>query len=237
MNSKTRVHRTLNKTFGDPTTMSNRQRMLVLAMVSGWVGQRKNKSSNYGIAHNLVGRQHDPANAGPPVSFVQRHASAGQSAFVRLAPPSHWVISPVTVYSDQAYRLLPKEIGVRPHWGTIASPSRKQVEIGISMIYHLTVAKHGVSRDGKKLVQRIWDHRDYDDKQVWQCEFWDLSCLSSDEGSWMKATQHQGYVVKTATQVAVDVELQDALRTATRRTVRGAIKSILADVEQENTSG
>ena len=118
-------------------------------------------------------------------------------------------------------------------WDHIVKQSGKALSITIPVNYHLTVAKHGLQSDGRKIIQRVWNHREYSEKETWECFYWDFSGLTKEESSWSKARYCQGFVVKVAGNLFVDTSLSKAVALATLRTVRAGIKSVLGDLDAD----
>lgn len=235
------LYRALTRTLGNPAVMTNTQREDVRHVLDGWRGQyTKAQPLDYRARINLSSpRQHGPPTQDSLATegWLGRYLREAGRAFHTTRPPSHWdfrsicCVPPVVAQNKARWHLGKME--VTTNWSHTSVPHRKCVVLAISPSYHLTVAKQGVARDGRKIVQAIWDHRDFEDIQVWQCRYWDFSCINHDEHSWKAATQQQGYVAKTSTHVSVDKDFGKAMAGVKRRTVGHAIRSIIKDYSDE----
>lgn len=240
---KHKLYRLLTQTFGDPLKMDNAQKRRVLVPLGGWLKQSKgNTEGGWNFRNYVADLPERDYNGEDPLAasntIYRRHALKALSA-VRL-PPSHWKIGVVVQFPKANENLgIPKtapDYGYAPRsakWDYVTKDSGKALTILIPVNYHLTVAKAGLYNDRRRIIQRIWNHRVYSDKETWECSYWDLTGLSREEITWTTAKWHEGYVVRTSTQMAVGPSLSKALGLAMQRTVQGSIKSIMSDGEDD----
>jgi hypothetical protein len=236
------LHRLLDQLLGKPESFSEDDRLRVKRYLSGWLSRQK-----LGGARNRVGWYlSDPRDHGPPCKdilategWADKRLSQAIATFHTNSRIGYWNIR-VCCYVPGGHRFV-MDAGIKHEdkWDKIGLISRKVLWIVISPNYQ-RVASAQVQREGwigptqgRKIVQTIWDHRDYDDVQAWQCRYWDFTCLSNDEESWKRATHHVGWVAKTGVYVAVEQEFEKAIKVARQRTVQGAIRSIIRDHEAE----
>lgn len=231
--SKKRVfYRTLNNLFGNPATMDMDVRKNIITLFAGWVKQNsptaKKKMDKYALYYLTERESFVPV---VPVDLYNKHAILSLEKFRK--PSWYWKLAPLVRCPDKFpdFRIDRTIYAPNPRltWDWMDKGYNKHLSIMIPANYHNTVAKHGVHLDNKKLVQRIWNRREYTDMETWECSFWDFSHVTKSESSWTKAMWYEGFVVKTAINHAVDVSLQRAINLATRRTVTAGIKSILSD--------
>ena len=150
-------------------------------------------------------------------------------------PAMHWdfyrFIKRVKSYNPPDSSLVPwapRSVG----WDYIGKGDGKRLSLVFPINYHITVPKD-VHLDGRKIVQRVWNHRVYSDKETWECSYYDLSGLTKDESSWKKAKWQTGWIVKMETAFAVEKTLPRAILIADKRVIRGAVKSIISSKQKE----
>lgn len=215
-----KIRKDLCRILGTPRAMSERELLHIKAAFTGWYNTQMEppRSGNpriYSVENHdkLIGQR-----------WLIRHGDRAVSRFHGEFREKfgNWSVEAIAKGSPMYDR--PKR-----HWKTIETTSRKRVQIVIPVTWHLDVATKGIGSDGRKVVQRAWGHRDYGDKQIWNCYFWDFRKLSNDENSWNKCTYHEGYVAKCDSHVVVDTDLARALKTLGKRVVDEVADGVVLD--------
>ena len=225
--NRTRLFRELDKVLGKPETMTDKKKKIVRELLGRWYYQQLNgkKDGVYRYAEQLTRRKGDYH---PHVQRKYFYAAALKSmeCFERVL--GRISIRPFIKHPD----ILPTSevLGSRPA-GEILSPRGvdwdylhrwgSRMDIVIPANYYATVKRHGLARDGRKIVQRIWNHRVYEDKETWECMYWHVNSRSP--------SHYSGYICKTGTHISVHPTLEMALAMARKKTVASAIKSIMKD--------
>lgn len=233
MNKKDKrsLYRFLNRTYGDPQNMSRDMRRRLLIQIGGWVRQHQVPATRHNLRYELQISER-PTNYTAPAKTLFERRSEG----VHIATPRwHW-----NIYSRI---MLPKTKSFIPQyvdpdmyadrskgWDWVEKLGGKTVRVVIPVTYKLSIPE-GIRIIGKRMVQRVWNHRVYSDKETWECSYWDFSCLNRDESSFNEITWSEGYVVLMATGAAVEKTLTRAISMARSRTVKSGVKSILSDHE------
>ena len=226
--SRTRLIRELDKVLGRPETMTDKKKKIVRELLGRWYYQKLSggkKDMNYRYAETLTRR------TGDYKPYVQKKyfydaVQKSQACFNKNV--GRIIINTLIRHPS----LLPKDALIPPYsvsqflspadarwdhlhrWGTT-------ITIVIPADYYATVKRHGLEKDGRKIVQRIWNHRVYEDKETWECMYWHVTPKSM--------THHSGYICKTGTHTSVHPTLEMALAMARKKTVAAAIKSIMKD--------
>lgn len=239
---KRAIYKSLSNIFGDPTKLSLFQRNAIINLLGGWTAQHRDGAVRRRIQLDTnVSLPNRYKTTEYKVSIYEKAVVAAANSATQ--PNWHWKIRFLVQ--------LPKQDAVNCRlgipgipttynppagsaWNYIEKREGKNLSIIIPMNYHIAVVPHGVSRIGKKIVQRIWNHRSYTDKEVWECTYWDFSKLGKEENSWMNAKWRTGFVVKMAVGSAVEESLPRALTVAHNRVVRAGINSILSDGDDED---
>jgi len=224
--SRTRLFRELDKVLGKPETMTDKKKRIVRELLGRWYYQKHGKKTGeYRYAETLTRKQ---GNYKPYVQNKYFYDAAIKS--LACFPKSlgrtsiqSLVKHPDVVPADAILvPKLAKEILSAPRVGwDYLSRYGSMMTIVIPANYYATVKRHGVQMDGRKIVQRIWNHRVYEDKETWECMYWHVTSKVP--------THHSGYVCKTGTHISVHQTLEMALGMAKKKTVAAAIKSIMKD--------
>ena len=226
--NRTRLFRELDKVLGRPETMSDKKKWIVRELLGRWYYQRLNgkKDTGYRYAEQLTRR------TGDYKPYVQRkyfHDAALKSTACFVRQLGRITIKPLIKRPDTLpTNALPGLISSATILSTLHARWDDVHRIGSAMDivipanYYATVKRHGLDRDGRKIVQRIWNHRVYEDKETWECMYWHVNSRSS--------SHHSGYICKTGTHISVHPTLEMALAMARKKTVAAAIKSIMKDV-------
>lgn len=234
--TKREIYKTLTRSFGDPTKLSERRKRQILTILGGWVGQNLDESFRLrlGFALNLSRRTADSTFYRPPL--FTKHAIESRS---QPGPNWHWKIDRKIMLpkkkilgAEKINRGDMSDFSPANTWDHIQKLDGKRIAVAFPVNYHLTVPPE-IRVIGKKIVQKVWNHRVYTDKETWECYYWDFTKLGREESTWSQATWHEGFVVKMATSSAVEPTLSRAITMATGRTVRGSIRSILSDRESD----
>ena len=227
--SRTRLFRELDRVLGKPETMTDKKKRIVRELLGRWYYQKnyngRKVSGQYRYAETLTRK------TGDYKPYVQKKyfydaVQKSQACFNKNV--GRIIINTLIRHPS----LLPKDALIPPYsvsqflspadarwdhlhrWGTT-------ITIVIPADYYATVKRHGVQMDGRKLIQRIWNHRVYEDKETWECMYWHITSKVP--------THHSGYVCKTGTHISVHPTLEMALAMARKKTVAAAIKSIMKD--------
>ena len=227
--SRTRLFRELDKVLGRPETMTDKKKRIVRELLGRWYYQKnyngRKESGQYRYAETLTRKTGDYKPYVQKKYFydaVQKSAACFDKQAGRItinALIRHPAILP------EGALMVPNSVGgfLSPanadwnylhRWGSA-------ITIVIPADYYATVKRHGLERDGRKIVQRIWNHRVYEDKETWECMYWHVTPKSM--------THHSGYICKTGTHTSVHPTLEMALAMARKKTVAAAIKSIMKD--------
>lgn len=233
---KRKLYKSLTDLLGPSQDMSSRMTHETLILLRGWLDQKMGGSrGGLGLPDH---RRLDTIGDLTQHNIFKKNFNKSLKLF--RPPSSHWQIAPAIrriAQTKQNHRLgVPEEylyrmdtVVGRP-WGWLDKSQGKSLTILIPVNYGISVAKHGLWFDGRKVVQRIWDHRSYTNHDVWRCAYWDFSKLTREENSYINARHCEGYVVKTQTHIFIDETLSKAVSLSNRRTVMAGIKSVLSDV-------
>jgi len=226
--NRTRLFRELDKVLGRPEIMTDKKKRIVRELLGRWYYQKLDgkKDTSYRYAEQLTRRTGDYK---PHVPTKYFYAAALKSVVCFEKQLGRISMRGLVKYPN----ILPTNTLLTPiPVGMILSPRGADwdhlhrrgstIDIVIPANYYATVKRHGVARDGRKIVQRIWNHRVYEDKETWECMYWHVNPRSP--------TYHSGYVCKTGTHISVHPTLEMALAIARKKTVASAIKSIMKDV-------
>lgn len=241
MNKRTKQHiyRELTRAIGDPTKLSEAYRNRLVNLLGGWLGQHSDQSSRRHLSNysqvSYPNRYNPPAEK---VNIYEKHSS--KAHWIAGQPNWHWKIERQVQLPKQDAVNCRLGVPALPHswcapsgakWDWMHKGSGKSIQIMVPMNYHVAVYPHGISTVDRKIVQKVWNHRVYSDKEVWECTYWDFSKLNKDEASWTNAKWQTGFVVKMAVATAVEPTLNRALSMAQSRVVRTGINSILSDAD------
>jgi hypothetical protein len=227
--SRTRLFRELDKVLGRPENMTDKKKRIVRELLGRWYYQKnyngKKESGHYRYAETLTRKTGDYK---PHVQKKYFYDAAIKSLACFPKSLGRTSIQSLIKHPDVAPAdavLIPKPAGEilsapRVGWDYL-SRYGSMMTIVIPANYYATVKRHGVQMDGRKIVQRIWNHRVYEDKETWECMYWHITSKVP--------THHSGYVCKTGTHISVHPTLEMALGMARKKTVAAAIKSIMKD--------
>ena len=228
--SRTRLFRELDRVLGRPETMTDKKKRIVRELLGRWyyqklLGGKKDVGIIYRHAETLTRKT---SNYKPYVQNKYFYDAAQKSLACFPKNMGRTSIRSLTKHPDVAPAdavLIPKPAGEilsapRVGWDYL-SRYGSTITIVIPADYYATVKRHGVQMDGRKLIQRIWNHRVYEDKETWECMYWHITSKVP--------THHSGYVCKTGTHISVHKTLEMALGMARKKTVAAAIKSIMKD--------
>ena len=228
--SRTRLIRELDKVLGKPETMTDKKKKIVRELLGRWYYQKnyngKKESGHYRYAETLIRKT---GNYKPYVQNKYFYNAAHKSLACFPKNMGRTSIQSLIKHPDVAPTdavLIPKPAGEilsapRVGWDYLSRYGSMMITIVIPANYYATVKRHGVQMDGRKLVQRIWNHRVYEDKETWECMYWHITSKVP--------THHSGYICKTGTHISAHPTLEMALAMARKKTVAAAIKSIMKD--------
>jgi hypothetical protein len=227
---KRNLYRFLTRTCGDPRTMTETQRRRILILLGGWVGQHVVPARRQNMRFNLaIIPRPTVYSKPPPLNVFEKRASG-----LYVAQPGwHWQINsrvmlPLTKTFMPKYDDPTIYASRDKGWDWVEKQGGKCLSVVIPVNYRLTVPKD-IQIIGRKMIQRVWNHRVYSDKETWECSFWDFSCLNRDEDSFNEVKWAEGYVCKMATGSAVETTLARAIAMAKSRTIKSGFKSVLSD--------
>lgn len=230
--TKRQLHGALGKLLGSPLNMSYRKKREILISLGGWLGQGL-LIGERGMKGLVPQRATEYETYKP--SVFETHAIRAKNTFPN--PGWHWKVYPkiklpkvrgvLGIPKNPDFDMVASEMG----WNYIIKLDGKSLAVAIPVNYHLVVPKD-IRVIGRRMIQRVWNHRDYSDRETWECSYWDFSKLSREEGTWSLASWSEGYIVKMPTSIAVEPTLSRAITMATSRTVRGAVRSILRDSDE-----
>lgn len=234
------LYRLLSKQLGDPTKLSRDKRQRLHILLGGWLNQHTSQYERRRISNSGIPQSYRAAHYFKDTvdSIYEKHATAARWACPQ--PNWHWKVDRLVhlpKQNDINARLgvpaMPLSANAPPgmQWDWIHKGVGKNLQIMVPVNYHLTVHKQGLCTVDRKIVQRIWNHRVYSDKQVWECTYWDFSRLGKEEATWQSAKWKQGFVVKMDAGISVEESLTRALSLAQSRVVRAGINSILSDTD------
>ena len=224
--NRTRLFRQLDKVLGRPETMTDKKKKIVRELLGRWYYQKLNVDKRHFVnryAETLTRRIGEYKPYAQKKYFddaAQKSKACFVGGFGRIVIKpliKHPAIPPTGTLNSVGVFLSPPEAD----WN-YAFHQGSMTTIVIPANYYATVKRHGLQQDGRKIVQRIWNHRVYEDKETWECMYWHFS-----KGL---PTHHSGYVCKTGTHISVHQTLNMALGMARKKTVASAIKSIMKDV-------
>ena len=208
--------------------MTDKKKRIVKELLGRWYYQNLNgkKDRNYRYAEQFtrrIGDYHPYVQKKYFYDAVQKSYSCFDRVLGRIT------IRPLIKHPDvlpTGTLMVPKPPGeflspVHVDWDYMLRRG-STMDIVIPANYYATVKRHGLDRDGRKIVQRVWNHRVYEDKETWECMYWYVNPRSP--------SHHSGYICKTGTHISVHPTLEMALAMARKKTVASAIKSIMKDV-------
>jgi hypothetical protein len=226
--SRTRLFRELDKVLGRPENMTDKKKRIVRELLGRWYYQKLlggKKETHYRYAETLTRKTSDYKPHVQKKYFynaVQKSQACFEKTLGRITINT-LIRHPATL--PEGALMIPNSVGAllspaNAGWDSLTRWG-STITILIPADYYATVKRHELERDGRKIVQRIWNHRVYEDKETWECMYWHVTRKS--------LSHHSGYVCKTGTHISVHQTLEMALGMARKKTVAAAIKSIMKD--------